>query len=106
MSQWQKQSNDNIAERTNYTRQRLLDLIAQTTHAEEITKSHEAVIKISSTSVTDALERFMLWVGNLGAMRGPATKLSLDQRLSAAHDIRSEILRQLDDIAGASGDCK
>ena len=49
-------------------------------------------------AVADALERFLLWAGNLGALRIPTSRLSLDYRLSEAEDLRDYIFRELDDL--------
>ncbi|KAH8901324.1 hypothetical protein GQ53DRAFT_835174 [Thozetella sp. PMI_491] len=77
-----------IAQKTREVRQgstKLIDLINERTSC-----------AISSADITDALERFTLWAGNLGAMRAPSTKLSLDSRVSEAPEIRIQICRQLD----------
>lgn len=59
---------------------------------------------ISPSEITDALERFALWAGNLGALRGPTSKLSLEYRLAEAPEIRSQIHRQLDYLLEAIDD--
>ncbi|KAL7912177.1 hypothetical protein GGI35DRAFT_492123 [Trichoderma velutinum] len=59
---------------------------------------------ISSSEITDALERFALWAGNLGALREPTSKLSLDYRLAEAPEIRNQIHRQLDYLLEAIDD--
>lgn len=59
---------------------------------------------ISSSEITDALERFVLWAGNLGALRGPTSKLSLEYRLAEAPEIRIQIHRQLDYLLEAIDD--
>ncbi|KAL6814690.1 hypothetical protein V8C40DRAFT_277366 [Trichoderma camerunense] len=59
---------------------------------------------ISSSEITDALERFALWAGNLGALRGPTSKLSLEYRLTEAPEIRIQIHRQLDYLLEAIDD--
>ena len=61
---------------------------------------------VTSPSIKDALERFVLWAGNLGAMRKPTSKLSLDSRLAdpSAQDLRDFICTELDDISEAIED--
>ncbi|KAK4212994.1 hypothetical protein QBC37DRAFT_464736, partial [Rhypophila decipiens] len=49
-------------------------------------------------ALSDTVERLMLWAGNLGAMRQPSSKLSLDQRLAKAPEVHGLICRHLDDI--------
>ncbi|KAM7204849.1 hypothetical protein V8F33_001438, partial [Rhypophila sp. PSN 637] len=55
-------------------------------------------------ALSDTMERFMLWAGNLGAMRQPSSKLSLDQRLAKAPEVHGLICRHLDDIGEALDD--
>ncbi|KAK3681759.1 hypothetical protein B0T22DRAFT_523022 [Podospora appendiculata] len=62
------------------------------------------LITLSSSSITDAYERFILWAGNLGALRSPTARISLDYRLSEAPDLRTYIFRELDDMLEASQD--
>ncbi|KAK3399599.1 hypothetical protein B0T20DRAFT_505570 [Sordaria brevicollis] len=62
-----------------------------------------------STSVTDfdvrdTLERFMLWVGNLGALQKPESRLSLDSRLAGSTDVREFICNDLKDMFQALTD--
>lgn len=61
---------------------------------------------ILPSAISDALDRFNLWAGNLGALHRPETRLSLDYRLSGAVEIRDEICRQLDEIVEAVEDCR
>jgi hypothetical protein len=91
-----------VSEKSRLVRQRFLYLISLL----QDQKQHEtpqAAAAVSPAIVTDALERFTLWAGNLGAMRNPQTTLSLDHRLhsSEAADVRTYILRQLDEIVEA-----
>ncbi|OPB46730.1 ankyrin repeat protein [Trichoderma guizhouense] len=53
---------------------------------------------IYSRDAIDALDRFYLWAGNLGALREPNSQLSLENRLAEAPEIRIHIHRQLDNI--------
>ncbi|KAH6665890.1 hypothetical protein F5X68DRAFT_265709 [Plectosphaerella plurivora] len=55
-------------------------------------------LTITIEDVGDQLERFLLWAGNLGALKNPNSKLSLDSRLSDALEMREHILRRLSDI--------
>lgn len=59
---------------------------------------------ISSSEITDALERFALWAGNLGALREPTSKLSLECRLAEAPEIRMQIHEHLDYLLEAIDD--
>lgn len=47
----------------------------------------------------DHLERFSLWVGNIGALHSPESPLSLESRLSGENDILNHIKTLLDDLA-------
>ncbi|KAL6695032.1 hypothetical protein J3F84DRAFT_399904 [Trichoderma pleuroticola] len=59
-------------------------------------EENEILNDIYSRDATDALERFCLWAGNLGALREPNSKLSIEYRLADAPEVRIEIHRQLD----------
>lgn len=59
---------------------------------------------ILRTTVADLLTRYVLWAGNLGALRRPSSKLSLDYRLPNSSDVRHEIMTQLQDITEALAD--
>ncbi|UKZ79467.1 hypothetical protein TrVFT333_007222 [Trichoderma virens FT-333] len=59
---------------------------------------------IPSREFTDALERFALWAGSLGALREPTSKLSLEYRLLEAPEIRNQIHKQLDYLIEAIDD--
>ena len=74
-------------------RQRLLDLISRI--------RDDAPLK---PALSDTLARFMLWAGNLGAMRQPSSRLSLDQRLADAPEVHGVICQHLDDICEAADD--
>lgn len=89
-----------ISAQSHNARQHFLDLI-------ELSKENHSSLSFNlpSAAVTDCLERFSLWAGNMGAMRNPLTPLSLDQRLFQATDIRQQIHRQLDEIEEAIDDC-
>ena len=90
-----------ISEKSRLVRQRFLDLISLLKAKEQ--HRTPQVAAMSPAMATDALERFTLWAGNLGAMRNPQTTLSLDYRLHTpdAADVRMHILRQLDEIVEA-----
>lgn len=59
---------------------------------------------ITTEDVGDLLDRFLLWAGNLGALRSPSSKLSLDHRLAEAPEVRQQILQQFGDIEEAADD--
>lgn len=56
--------------------------------------------------VADALDRFSLWAGNLGALLPLTSRLSLDQRLADAPETSERICEVLDDLGEAVSDCK
>jgi len=90
-----------ISEKSRLVRQRFLDLISLLKAKEQYGTPQVAAVR--PAMVTDALERFTLWAGNLGAMRNPQMTLSLDYRLHTpeAADVRTHILRQLDEMVEA-----
>lgn len=67
----------------------------------DIVEKEDGTPPVASASIVDNSERFMLWAGNLGALRHPAKPLSLDHRLHDIHaqDVKAEIMRQLDEMA-------
>ncbi|KAM6529144.1 hypothetical protein FALCPG4_007292 [Fusarium falciforme] len=97
-----QQRGETIHQKTCHVKDQLKGFITQ---LNEKSESQPGVVpSLSGAAVTDALERFMLWAGNIGALLGPTIKLSLDYRLSGSPEIRYEILRQLEDISGAAHD--
>ena len=53
---------------------------------------------IQTEQVNDELERFSLWMGNIGARHIPASSMSLESRLREASDILAYVLELLDDL--------
>ncbi|OCL11416.1 hypothetical protein AOQ84DRAFT_423590, partial [Glonium stellatum] len=56
---------------------------------------------ISSSNLGDALDRFQLWSGNIGASQISHNKTSLEARLQEAPDIRDQIIQLLEDLKEA-----
>jgi hypothetical protein len=69
-----------------------------------VSKEPRDGFSITKDDISNQLDRFLLWAGNLGALRSPKSKLSLDQRLSSAPEVREQILRQFADIEEAVDD--
>lgn len=104
MAEYNRQeSEETIHQKTGCVRDQLKVFITQ---LNEKSESEPTVPGLSVAAVTDASERFKLWAGSVGAFLGPTRKLSLDYRLSGTPEIRYEILRQLEDILGATHDRK
>ncbi|KXJ86596.1 hypothetical protein Micbo1qcDRAFT_236887 [Microdochium bolleyi] len=57
--------------------------------------------KIASGDVTDSLDRFVLWAGQLGAQHPAAAHLSLDYRLRDVPEISERICEILDELSQA-----
>ncbi|KAJ3537897.1 hypothetical protein NM208_g6131 [Fusarium decemcellulare] len=91
-----------IEQKTRQAKQRILELVTYLENSDPIDKN--CAHGLSSIAVTDVLEKFVLWAGNLGALQGPTTRLSLDYRLSESPEVRDEILMQLEDIREATDD--
>ncbi|RTE79761.1 hypothetical protein BHE90_005740 [Fusarium euwallaceae] len=103
MGELQKpQSEESIQQKARQARQKLQELIIHLKKADQIGSSCDH--GLSPLAITDVLERFVLWAGNLGAFHGPTTRLSLDYRLSENPEVRDEILTQLGDICEATDD--
>ncbi len=88
---------ESISNKSRHVRQGLLGLKACLDEMQQHSKSP----LVSLASITDVTERFALWTGNLGALRQPESKLSLDSRLLDEADIRKHIHRQLDEMIDA-----
>lgn len=54
--------------------------------------------RIYHEQVTDELERFGLWMGNIGALHQLGSSMSLESRLSEADDVLNYILELIDDL--------
>jgi hypothetical protein len=54
--------------------------------------------------VNDELERFSLWMGNIGALHLPGSPMSLESRLREASDVLTHILELLDDLNEVAGE--
>jgi hypothetical protein len=61
--------------------------------------------RIYREQVDDELERFSLWVGNIGAMHVPKSPMSLESRLSDAYDILAHVMALLNDLNEVTGEC-
>ncbi|KAI1456076.1 hypothetical protein F4805DRAFT_250128 [Annulohypoxylon moriforme] len=61
-------------------------------------------LPIQPSILEDALDRFLLWAGNMGALQDSTNMLSLDQRLSAVPEIWEQICEFLDDLQEAVDD--
>jgi hypothetical protein len=63
-----------------------------------------ARVRIHHYHVNDELERFTLWVGNIGALHRPESSMSIESRLREANDVLIHILELLDDLNEVSGE--
>jgi hypothetical protein len=61
--------------------------------------------RVHHAQVNDELERFSLWIGNIGALNPPESSLSLEARLLEANYILTHILELLDNLNEAAGEC-
>ncbi|KAI1657010.1 hypothetical protein F4813DRAFT_88267 [Daldinia decipiens] len=85
--------NDNILERSRKVKILFIDLKSR---LEDDTSGVPS--QVCPEAIEDALDRFLLWSGNLGALHLPENKLSLDYRVRAAPEIRDQICEFLDDL--------
>ena len=63
-------------------------------------------VHVDATTVSDAAQRFTLWTGNMGALRSPTSRLSLDHRLIPAPEVQELVCQLLDDLQEALADRK
>lgn len=54
--------------------------------------------RVRDDQITNELERFSLWVGNIGALHHPDSSMSLESRLREAGDVLAHILDLLEDL--------
>lgn len=94
-----KLDNETISGRCRNIRKQLTDLLTALENG-----SAQVSTTVTSSSIKDVVERFMLWAGNLGALRKPASKLSLDSRLACSSDLRDYICTELEDMSEAIED--
>ncbi|KAF2498252.1 hypothetical protein BU16DRAFT_288004 [Lophium mytilinum] len=60
--------------------------------------------RLHHAQVNDELERFTLWIGNIGALHPPESSLSLESRLREAKDVLTHVLELLDDLIEVAGE--
>ena len=60
--------------------------------------------RVYHEQVNDELERFSLWMGNIGALHRPESSMSLESRLREANDVLTHILELLDDLNEVAGE--
>ncbi|KAF2790436.1 hypothetical protein K505DRAFT_364741 [Melanomma pulvis-pyrius CBS 109.77] len=60
--------------------------------------------RIHHGQVNDELERFSLWIGNIGALHLPESTMSLESRLCEASDILIHVLELLNDLNEVTGE--
>ncbi|KAI3556961.1 regulator of conidiation-1 [Colletotrichum abscissum] len=71
-----------------------LSSLAQEFETSRNTWEHE----LTERDFAQLLERFEQWAGNLGALRQPSSKLSLDHRLRDSLTVRASIFSMLEDL--------
>lgn len=54
--------------------------------------------RVHHEQVNDELERFSLWMGNIGALHQPESSMSLESRLREANDVLTHIQELLDNL--------
>jgi hypothetical protein len=62
--------------------------------------------QLKSDEVTDELERFSLWIGNIGALHPPGSSLSVETRLREAKEILSHIQELLYELGEVTDERK
>jgi hypothetical protein len=60
--------------------------------------SDRSNIRVRHDQVNNELDRFSLWVGNIGALHQPGSPLSLEMRLREANDVLAHIRGLMEDI--------
>ena len=60
--------------------------------------------RVHHEQVNDELERFSLWMGNIGSLHPPESTMSLESRLRGDNDVLTHILDLLDDLNMVAGE--
>ncbi|KAF2808968.1 uncharacterized protein BDZ99DRAFT_343877, partial [Mytilinidion resinicola] len=60
--------------------------------------------RVHHEQVNDELERFSLWIGNIGAIHPPESPMSLESRLCEANDVLTHIIDLLNDLNEITGE--
>lgn len=97
---------DTISHRSRQVQQRFIDIIKYLTAIEDQPSSAKEECNPSPPDVEGVLGKFDMWAGNLGALRAPGTKLSLDQRLAVDLEIRGQICVDLDELLETLDECE
>ena len=66
-------------------------------------KDQDHCLDLPEESLTDAMGRFNIWAGNIGALQ--SGRASLDYRLGHS-DVRTEVLRLLKQLLGSLTECE
>jgi hypothetical protein len=59
---------------------------------------------VKYTQVSEELDRFSLFVGNIGALHQPESSMSIESRLREVEDVLTHILSLLADLIGVTKD--
>lgn len=54
--------------------------------------------RTNDAQINDQLERFTLWIGNIGALHPPESPMSLESRLRDTNDVLTHVLDLLDNL--------
>lgn len=77
--------------------------ICQRLQSAERLEDEDHCLELPEESLTDAMDRFKIWAGNIGALQ--SGRASLDYRLGHS-DVRMEVLRLLKQLLGSLTECK
>lgn len=69
-----------------------------------LTIGGEPSSQVDQKQVVDELERFSLWVGNIGAAHLQESSLSLESRLREASDVLEFVAQLLEDLIEVAGE--
>lgn len=69
-------------------------------------ESEDRNLKNTSARVVDELERFGLWMGNIGALHPPSSLLSLESRLREDREVLDHVGEVLGEVLDVAQDCE
>jgi len=69
-----------------------------------LSKAHHTDGQVNHALVNEELDRFSLFVGNIGALHPPESSMSIESRLHEAHDVLTHIFGLLADLVEVAGE--
>ncbi|KAK3303684.1 uncharacterized protein B0T15DRAFT_421124 [Chaetomium strumarium] len=92
-----------VADKTGRVEKCFINIIRELRENPTLHSKADAAANLTET-VTDVLDRFRLWAGNIGARNAPDSPFSLESRLAAASEVLEQVEDLLNDLMDALSD--